>query len=90
MNGTAPRRFNDATAAVEAKLLRWIAGQVDPFTIDAAGVLGVGREPEAVITNTRTGRQGLWPAAWEVVAEVVAEDLPLFRLPPKKQRALFE
>ena len=79
--------MDDPVSQVEARLLRWMAKQADPFRIDVVGALVVGKGVEAVVTNTRTGRQGLWPAAWAWDGD--GEELPLFRQKPKVQMSLF-
>lgn len=84
------RTVDDELSLLETRLLRWIAKQQDPYRIDAVGRLVRGSaEVEAVITNTRTGRQGLWPRAWDVEVDVEVEPLPLFRQRPKVQQSLF-
>ena len=85
-----PRTVDDEQRLLETRLLRWITKQQAPYRIDVVGRLVRGSaEVEAVITNTRTGRQGRWPRAWDVREDPPLETLPLFKPVPKVQWRLF-
>jgi hypothetical protein len=83
------RTVDDDRSQIEARILRWAEATGRRIRIDCVGVLIAGGDVEAVITDWRSGRQGLWPVAWDVPEEPPLELLPLFRPPPKVQRSLF-
>ena len=86
------RSIDDAESLVESRVLVWAKLTGRTIRIDVVGVLRPGGEVEAVVTDLQSGRQGIWPRAWEIPREEPLNTIPLFSQMPvrrKKQGLLF-